>query len=39
LFPADQVQGVMEETGSDSGVKDFQVEKKLLSWCQTALDG
>lgn len=36
FFTADQVQGVMEE---DSSVKDFQVEKKLLSWCQTSLDG
>ena len=39
LLTADQVQGVMEETGSDSSVKDFQVEKKLLGWCQNALDG
>ncbi|XP_020615397.1 spectrin beta chain, erythrocytic-like [Orbicella faveolata] len=34
-----QVQGVMTENDSDSSVKDFQVEKKLLSWCQTSLDG
>lgn len=29
----------MEESDADSIVKDFQVEKKLLSWCQTSLDG
>ncbi|KAJ7388118.1 hypothetical protein OS493_039725 [Desmophyllum pertusum] len=34
-----QVQGVMTENESDTTVKDFQVEKKLLSWCQTSLDG
>ncbi|XP_068690393.1 utrophin-like [Montipora foliosa] len=34
-----QVQGVMDESDKDRSVKDFQVEKKLLSWCHTALDG
>lgn len=29
----------MENNDTDTSVKDFQVEKKLLTWCQTALEG
>ncbi|XP_067048762.1 dystrophin-like isoform X1 [Acropora muricata] len=34
-----QVQDVIENSDTDTSVKDFQVEKKLLTWCQTALEG
>jgi len=34
-----QVQCVMIENDSYANVMDFEVEKKLLSWCQTCLEG